>query len=538
MFGSLLAYAAAGVTGFALLAWRFRRTPTNYGSSAWLSVFGAFRAGFFRQKGLMVGDWTGLLPVYYDGTHAITYGAAGTGKGTSVILPNLLRSRFIFLNDPGGENAAVAIKQWRRRAFAVYAINPFGMHKGKPWELPSHAFNPFDFLDPASETFSADAKLLADMMTPRSGRETGSAKYFIERALAWKHASIVHIKTAEPRERQNPGTMYDHIHLDMAGWTKLLARMKANPASQGLVRNMANDMERMKKEASEEYSGVRSTIQQDLEWLAEPKARAAVSRSDVDFFALKGLRGEKGAAISVILPLEYKETHKAIPRLAMQCAVWALQRGKLAREKVLFEIDEAASLGRIESLPQWLAELRKYRVQWSLQFQNIAQPRHLYEKEWQTFQGNAGLKRFIGVRDAETAKEVATYCGRRTIKVKSSSSGGGYSFSETGRELVMLDEALRLPEDRMIAFIDNHYPLLLKKTPYWNRPEFSGRYFRNPYHDHAIAAEFGISLQALWGRIVYLAAWWLTPSPMAALLILWVMLLWASAQFPSWVFWR
>ncbi|TXL75140.1 type IV secretory system conjugative DNA transfer family protein [Vineibacter terrae] len=530
MVGSILAYAAAGVAGLALLAWRFRSTPRTYGSAGWLSVFDAFRYGLFRKRGLMVGDWTGLLPVHYDGTHAITYGAAGSGKGTTVIIPNLLHYRFIFLNDPGGENAAVAIRQWRKRGFAVYAINPFGMHRGKPWELPSHAFNPFDFLDPASETFAADAKLCAEILTPRSGRENGSAKYFIDRAQTWKHASIVHIKTTEPRDRQNPGTMYDHVHLDVAGWKKLLAAMKANPACGGFVRSVAIDMERMEKQASEEFSAVLSTVQQNLEWIAEPKARAAVSRSDVDFSALKGLRKQKGAVIAVILPLQYKETHKAIPRLAMQSAVWEMERGTLAREKVLFEIDEAASLGRIESLPQWLAELRKYRVQWSLQFQNVAQPKYLYEKEWQTFQGNAGLKRFIGVRDPETAKEVEVYCGRCTITVRSRSSGGGFTLSETGRELVMLDEVLRWADTEMIAFIDNLYPLRLNKTPYWNRPEFAGRYHRNPYYGKERGAEFGTGARVLWGRLVYLAAWWLTPHPMAALLILWFVILFAVAH--------
>ena len=114
-----------------------------------------------------------------------------------------------------------------------------------------------------------------------------------------------------------------------------------------------------------------STVQQAVQWLAEPNARAAVSRSDTDFDALK--KTDRGAVIAVVMPLQYKETHAAIPRLAMQCAVWAMTRGTVSPHRVLFEIDECASLGRIERLPQWLAELRKYKVQWSLHFQNLGQ---------------------------------------------------------------------------------------------------------------------------------------------------------------------
>ena len=77
MDGSIFAYIAAGVTGAGLLAWRFRKPPTTYGSSAWLTIFQAFRRGLFKEGGLLVGDWTGLLPVYYDGTHAITDAEVG-----------------------------------------------------------------------------------------------------------------------------------------------------------------------------------------------------------------------------------------------------------------------------------------------------------------------------------------------------------------------------------------------------------------------------------------------------------------------------
>jgi type IV secretion system protein VirD4 len=280
----------------------------------------------------------------------------------------------------------------------------------------------------------------------------------------------------------------------------------------------------MEAQSPPEFSAVLSTVQQSLEWLAEPKARAAVSRSEVDFSALKGLKGESGAVIAVIMPLAYKETHKAIPRLAMQCAIWEMQRLPHARAKVLFEIDEAASLGRVERLPQWLAELRKYRVQWSLQFQNVGQPKYLYEKEWQTFQGNAGLKRFIGVRDHETAQEASVYCGRSTISVRTRNPGG-VTIAETGRELRMADEVMRMPESEMIVFIDNLAPIRLKKTPYWNRPEFAGRFNRNPYHATEKRTGPLAGFNAMWGRLVYAVACVLTPHPAAALVMGWLVFL-------------
>lgn len=493
-----------------LLQWRFPKPRTTFGSAAWLTIFLAMRFGLFDRKGLIVGDWPGQLPVHYDGTHAITYGAAGSGKGTSVIIPNLLSNRFIFLNDPGGENTAVAIRQWREQGFDVYVINPFGLHTGAPWSLPAHAFNPFAFLDPNSATFIADAKVVAKLILARTGQETGSSRFFMDRAETVLHAFIVHLMTAARPERRHAGTLYEYAYLSAEQWEKLIAAMKRNRCE--LVSSTAHMLERTETQSPGEFSGILSSVQEAVQAFADPLTRAALRTNEVDFGALKGHGPDQaGAVIAVVLPIEYKETHKAIPRLAMQCAIWSLTRGALAREKVIFEIDEAASLGRIESLPQWFAELRKYRVQWSLHFQNVSQPQHLYKAEWQTLQGNAGLKRFVGIADLETAKEASALCGRATIAVRTQSARGGVSTSETSRELALADELLRMNRAWMLAIIDNLPPALLKKTPYWDRPELQGRYNPNPYFSGMKTASLLALATALKGKVLYGLAWALTP---------------------------
>lgn len=151
MAGSYLAYTAAGILGLGLFGWRFQKDRTTFGSAAWLKPWDAMRAGLFKDRGILVGDWTGLLPVYYEDTHAITFGESGSGKGTCTILPNLLRTRFAFINDPGGENAAVAIKAWRDAGFEVCVINPFGMHGDAPCRFRCTALTPWISLTPPRE---------------------------------------------------------------------------------------------------------------------------------------------------------------------------------------------------------------------------------------------------------------------------------------------------------------------------------------------------------------------------------------------------
>jgi type IV secretion system protein VirD4 len=424
-----------GIGGFIfilLLAWRCDgKKSTTYGSARWASAFDLFKAGLFKGRGLRVGEWIGQLGVHYDGIHAITFGQSGTGKGACAILPNLLSYPWLFVVDPGGENTAVAVKWWRERGYAFGCINIFGMFAEEAWALPAHGFNPLDFLDPASGTFAADAEVFAEMLTPRTGSENATNSYFKDAAQSAQKAMLIHIKTTEPPHRQNLATLYEYVHCDSKRLKVLLAAMKANPVCEGLVTAEAIKIERRREEASEESSAVTSTIEQDLRFLADPVVREKFRRSDVDFSMLKGLgKRQKGGVISVVLPLQYVETHAAITRLALACAVLAMQREPRARSKVIFLIDEAAALGRMLSFPRWLATLRKYRVViWSI-WQNIGQLVDLYGKGWQTLVANCGVIQVLGVADLESAEHMEKLLGRCTIKTATKNGRGDSTIGD------------------------------------------------------------------------------------------------------------
>jgi type IV secretion system protein VirD4 len=516
----------SGIAAFlliVLLAWRFEGNKNNaYGSAQWQTIWKPFRRGLLEERGLRVGEWTGQLGVYYDATHAITFGHSGSGKGVSAILPNLLSYPWFFVLDPGGENTAVAVKHWRKRGYAFACINVFGMHGEAPWSLPAHGFNPLDFLDVKSGTFAADALVFAEMLTPRTGNENGNSAYFKDTSETAKQAFIVHVMTTEPKARQNIATLYEYVNRDANGWKALLTAMRDNPAAGGLVRDMAHRLGRIAKESPGEFSAIRSTIQQDLAFLADPLVREKFSRSDVDFSVIKGHKaGQSGGIISVILPLEYMESHAAIPRLALACAILEMQRKPLAREKVVFLIDEAATLGKVKRFPGWLATLRKYRVVlWSI-WQNIGQLSDLYGKGWQTLVANCAMVQILGVSDLETAEHTEKLLGKCTIPIATTNSRGERSVSQTARPLLMQDELRRLEEDRQIVFIGNLQPMKLKKTAYWQRPDLAGRYHRNPYFDDDAPGVSGADdMAATWGGIYRLLVLLMAPHPIVACIVL------------------
>jgi type IV secretion system protein VirD4 len=520
--------AAAG-----LAHWRFKKRPDTFGSAGWLPAWTASGKTLFQDGGgLLAGDWTGLLPVYYrGGGHALTVAPTGSGKGTCAIVPNLLRHPWIFLIDPGGENTAICAQAWQRKGYAFYCLNPWGMHAGEPWKLPAHAINPLDILDPAQESFASDADLLADMIITRGPQEGGSTKYFKDEAQSGIRAFLMHICTTEAPQQRNLLTLRKYVTHEEENWTALLAAMKGNEAAGGVIAREAAQLERRETQAPEEFSAILSTMKQDTNFIEDPVMQRALGASNADLSALKGMRGGAplpGCAVSIVMPLEYLETHAAYARLITGVALWQMQRGPLSRGRVLFVMDEFPALRRMDRIANGLATLRKYRVWlWPI-IQNIGQLKALYGNNWQTFMSNAGMKQFIGAGDLETAQYVSALCGETTVETKTTTGDGKVTKSESRRPLATVEEVMTMDANAQIVLIDNLKPALLRKTPYWHRPALRGAFSANPYHAGTPALDPRTTLWAAWGTALRFCAWLVRPSPAVIAALIAAFVYWAE----------
>jgi type IV secretion system protein VirD4 len=141
---------------------------------------------------------------------------------------------------------------------------------------------------------------------------------------------------------------------------------------------------------------------------------------------------------------------------------------------VTFVIDEAGSLGHIAAVENMLAIGRGYGIRMQFYYQDIGQ----LKKCWPADDGIGLLANttqvFFGVNDKETAKYVSERLGAATIKVESggtsrgeswqssfSGGKGGTNYStntssnwqQAGRELLKVDEVLRLSPRTAITFV-------------------------------------------------------------------------------------
>lgn len=492
-----------------VLRWRLKRPLTTHGSAAWASLWKIYRKGFMRPGGVLVGDWYGLSGVHYAGNgHLLTVAPTGTGKGVTAIIPNLLRYEHLFVCDFGGENTAIAAKEWRRKGLAFYCLNPWKMHAGAPAALPSHSVNPLDLLIPESESFVSDAELLAEMIIVRSGNESQSTGFFNDEAQSGLKALLMHAAMVEKPERRNLSTIRDYITSNTERWEALIAAMQATEQTWAkAVLREADQMARRNEQAPEEFSGVLSTMKRCTNFLDDPIVERFLSQSDTRFTDLKG---DRGCVISFVMPLENKDSYSSLTRLILGIMLLTMQRPPLARQRVLFVLDEFASLGRVARVANGLATLRKYRVWlWPI-FQNIGQIRDLYGTGWEGFVANAELKQFIGAWDYETAEYVSKLCGDATVEVVSEGEKDRRTKSHARRRLITPEEVMRMT-DRQVAIIGSLAPMFLATRPYWERPSLRGKFYDNPYHSGTPKLPFSTPWRVLSGAGIKLLAWALAP---------------------------
>lgn len=109
----------------------------------------------FLGQAEQTGRYLGLT----DDRHCLTVAGSRAGKGTALIIPNLiLYGGSVVCIDPKGENAHKTAARRRAMGQDVYVLDPFGVSK----DAEPASYNPFDDLDAASETVIDDAALLAD----------------------------------------------------------------------------------------------------------------------------------------------------------------------------------------------------------------------------------------------------------------------------------------------------------------------------------------------------------------------------------------
>ncbi len=505
----------------------------RFGSADWATTADMQRAGLFKPGGPLLG-FDGQRALYLDSdAPMVTFGGAGTGKLRDLLAYSACGYRAddgklyspmrVFINDPRAELTAISIQNQVRYGKAAYCINPRRLHS-----LPSQRVNPWDMLRPDSPTLRADLKLLVADLIALSG--SAQAEYFELRAREW--AEFLVLWYVYKTGGITMSALYDIINtvVNESDWLAIGEDMADSPHAD--IRRAAADIHWKRQNAEKEFSAILGEILKSISFLSDPAIYDMLSGAD---FSLDVLCKED-CNVYLSVPAEYLDQLAPMTRALVGAAMLYKYRYPQA-PRILFMIDEAATLGRFESLLRGYSYGRGMGCRmWSC-WQGVDQIARNFGKEAvQTIVGSSQVRQFLGVRDLETASMVSAMLGAQTLEyddelaqkraktqrkrmIRDLLMGGdpvqigtelvreNHAASHRTKQprlLMARDEVLNMPEDRQILFISglNLYPIQASKYPYFTRPEMAGHYLPNPYHPPTDRVRIGSRSGSHWARVI------------------------------------
>lgn len=460
---------------------RLRAKPTTFGSAEWATLKELALAGFIGVQGLRLGymrnDDNQLVSLAYTSDrHMVVIAPNRSGKGTTVIIPNLLtHDGSVIVIDPKGENAMITAEQRKAMGQHVHVVDPWGITG-----LSVSKFNPMDWLVEGDIDIAENAMLLADAIIVSMG---DGEQFWTEEAKALLLGIILFVATDEQEAGQRHlGRVRDLLLLDGEDLTTLFTRMLSSPHH--VVR--ATGARCLQKEAKL-LSNVLASVQAQTHFLDSPRLRDNLTSSDFDFKAVKSTP----TSIYLVLPADRLNAYGRWLRLLIQQGLTVMARDieDKPEKSVLFVLDEMPALGKLTMVEQAFGLMAGFGLQIQAICQDASQLKRIYGDGWETFISNAGSIQYFGSRDQFTADYFSNLCGKttvwdwsaaigRAVGVTSGTNGSTTTTTTTTdtssgkqRQLAYADELMRMPAHQQLVLIENQNPILAEKLPWFKNPK-------------------------------------------------------------------
>lgn len=426
-----------------------------------------------------------------DDAHMVSVGITGSGKSTTVLLPNLATyggSAIVF--DPKGELAEMTYRcrssaSWldisstygnttrHHEQSRCYVLDPFGETK----TLPRSSYNILSEININSDRVREMLSAISDgCVTTEKGENIHfeeMAKYFIEGIIA-------HVLSKYPQEHHNLPFVFDLIHgidrdlnyADPTRFNELLYVMMKNPAAGGLPQQVAAKILDM---GEREKGSVLTTVSRSIKWMGDPAMRKHLVNSDLRFRELNMLdiiQGESytKSTVYIVLPEGLiKEQMRWLRTLISLSLV--LVKNAPARSEIptLFILDEFPKLGgKIDVVTEGFGILRGYGIKLWAFVQNIEQLKADYSDKWSSMLANSTVQVF-GVNSIETAEWVSETLGSTVHTKTEGGNGRQYSTHEAVYPLLTPNEVMtKLGKSENYQYIKpvEGFPLRLERCAY------------------------------------------------------------------------
>lgn len=475
----LIGGAVAIAMTIAVPAAAFRPQLTSHGSARWATAPEMKRAGLTARVQDLKGPIYGKIGpprsrshfiTSQDIPHSLIAAPTGSGKGIGVVIPTLLTyPGSVFCLDVKGENFEKTARQRLAMGDKVYRFSPYD-NDGR-----SHRYNPLDDVARAPERrrFTEARRLAASFIVAHAGGMgflEGARDLFAATALLVVQRGTTTIAAIYDALAQ-PGEAYKVLQ-------SLGHEVEAEEAQKIFYR-----LAGLESRVLSSYLTVLADGGLGL-W-ADPAVREATAASD---FELHSLRSEPASIFVVVSPNDFVPLAPLI-RVMVQQTIAIMQRSEPDRAKgevfpVLFLLDEFVSLGRMDVLADAITTLRSYGGRVMIVVQTMASLEKLYQKEGAAqFLANCRMQLFLSPADKATPEYISSAAGDFTRKTRTRTWKGGnfettYQERTDGARLIRPEEVRMLGEDRIVALVQNMYPITAYRVAYFQDRQLN-RIFRS-----------------------------------------------------------
>ena len=495
----------------------------SLGTAAWMPP-GEVEALAYQPGAIWLGrseTRVGMPIGWKDDRHLITVAGTRAGKGTSLLVNNLLLyPGSVVCIDPKGENASITAARRGGGTDSIYGmgqkvhvLDPFNTAE-VPDELRA-AFNPLDAIDPASLEAPDEAKRLADSLVVVS---KGEDSHWDESARKVIEGLILHVLSAfEYQDRRNLLTVRQLLtrgdtfgveqfvamqrevdpdfvmpEPEVAAFDFLWKAMSESTAFHGIIAGVGSLLLSM---ADRERSSVLSTARRNTDFLDSPMMRPVLERSSFSLDTLK--TDPDGVTVFLCLPARYMNTHARWLRMMVGLTLDRMEavRGRPATgHPVLLLLDEFAVLDRMAVLEKAIGQIAGFGVKIWAVLQDLTQLKALYKDRWETFLGNAGIATYFGNADQFTLEYISRRLGQTEIEKDNdnwsmpvgAALGAGLKALSTGSGKSTQQAALLNPDEvarafaaetrRMLVITPSLLPIVVQRAPYFDDPAFAGMF--------------------------------------------------------------
>jgi type IV secretion system protein VirD4 len=350
-----------------------------------------------------------------DDRHVFVVAGSRAGKGTSIIMQNLLRwPGGVFCIDPKGEAASISAMRRARPEISkgtgtqiqsfmgqhVAILDPFDSVVGPARKLKVK-YDPLADLDINSDNYVGLIETITESIVVGE-----KASHWTDSASTILSGVIEAVLILEPKENQ---TLNYCRTIILKSFDELETYL--DKAKHGNLAPSAYDI--LKNAGDDERGSFKTTLARQIQWLNNPNMRKHLARSK--FSLAKAVR--ENWSVYVCIPPRMIPRFKRWLRLLVNIGLDAKMMEGFAHEgtQTLYFLDEFAALGHFPIIEDAAAYMAGYGIKLVPVIQNIGQVKKHYGQNWETFVSNAGALIGWALNDLESEKYFAERIGKIVV---------------------------------------------------------------------------------------------------------------------------